>query len=67
MSQSGNKYILVFVATAVRNRSDAQLVAAVQKFYQYLTDHGFKPQLNVLNNEASDEVKCAITATGATY
>eukprot|EP00957_Ditylum_brightwellii_P156854 11938597-Ditylum_brightwellii.AAC.1 len=45
-SQSGNKYILVaygynsngIVATAVHNCSDAQLVATVQKIYQYSTD-----------------------------
>eukprot|EP00957_Ditylum_brightwellii_P169005 12863793-Ditylum_brightwellii.AAC.1 len=74
-SQSGNKHILVaydynsngIVATTVCHCSDAQLVAAVQKTYKYLTDHGFKPQINVLNNEASAEVKRAITATGATY
>eukprot|EP00957_Ditylum_brightwellii_P118052 9003157-Ditylum_brightwellii.AAC.1 len=70
-SQAGNKYVLVaydynsnaILAVSVPNQSNNSLTKAINHVYTYLTERGFKPALNVLDNEASTAVKCCIKAT----
>jgi uncharacterized protein YgfB (UPF0149 family) len=73
--QAGNKYILILyeydsnsiLAEPMRNRSDAEALHVYEKLYNELTDRGLKPQLNILDNEASRAVQRAITKTGARF
>ena len=41
----------------MKSRSSACMVEAYQSIYEYLTDRGFKPKLNVMDNECSKVVK----------
>eukprot|EP00957_Ditylum_brightwellii_P189076 14393063-Ditylum_brightwellii.AAC.1 len=72
-SQAGNKYILVaydydsntILDVPVPNQSDSSLTKAINYAHTYLTERGFKPALNVLDNKASTAVKRYIKSTGA--
>eukprot|EP00957_Ditylum_brightwellii_P198252 15106312-Ditylum_brightwellii.AAC.1 len=74
-AQSGNKYVLIaydydsnaILAIPVPNRSDPTIIKAVSYIYDYLTNSGFKPALNVLDSEVPAAVKCCLIKTGAKY
>eukprot|EP00978_Attheya_sp_CCMP212_P013058 scaffold32606_cov75-Attheya_sp.AAC.1 len=71
----GNKYIFVLydydsnaiLARAMKNRSDSEMVRVFTELADYLTTRGFKPQYQVLDNEASKALKKAITGQNITY
>eukprot|EP00957_Ditylum_brightwellii_P092750 7062182-Ditylum_brightwellii.AAC.1 len=64
-SQDGNKYVMVaydydsnsIIAVPVSNCSDSALTKAIDYICTYLTNQGFKPALNVMDNEVSAAVK----------
>jgi hypothetical protein len=72
-SQEGNKYMLILydydsnaiLVEPMKNRSDAEALRAYQHLYGILTDHGLKPKLNILDNEASKAIKRGIRQAGA--
>eukprot|EP00957_Ditylum_brightwellii_P065951 5001511-Ditylum_brightwellii.AAC.1 len=43
------------------------MLTVFEEIYEYLTSRGFKPQLNIMDNEASKKVKKAILKTQAKY
>ena len=51
---------------AIRNRSDAEMIKAYESIYKYLDSKGFKPRLNVTDNECSKTIKEYIEGEGAT-
>jgi hypothetical protein len=73
-SRKGNKYQLVLydydsnsiLVKPVKTRSDNETLQAYDNLYKHLTDRGFKPQLNILDNEASTALKRAILKRDAT-
>eukprot|EP00957_Ditylum_brightwellii_P152775 11629373-Ditylum_brightwellii.AAC.1 len=72
-SQASNKYVIVaydydsnsIIAVPVPNHSGSTLTKAIDYIYTYLTDWGFKPALNVMDNEASAAIKRCIKSNGA--
>jgi hypothetical protein len=74
-SNAGNKYLLVIydydsnaiLCEPMKNCSDSEALRAYASLYQQLTQHGHKPALNIMDNEASAAIKRAITANGARY
>ena len=50
---------------ALRDETDKSMVEAFQDIYTYLTDRGFKPKLNVMDNQCSRAVQTYIKSTGA--
>jgi len=75
LSSQGNKYIFVLydydsnaiLARAMKNRSDSEMVKVFTELADYLTTRGFKPQYQVLDNEASKALKKAIVGQNITY
>eukprot|EP00804_Cyclotella_cryptica_P028679 CCRYP_008186-RA/>CCRYP_008186-RA protein AED:0.44 eAED:0.44 QI:0/-1/0/1/-1/1/1/0/129 len=64
-SYYGNRYQFV----AYKYRSNATLVRALQDLcnvYEYLTERGFQPKLNVMDNQCRKAVKKYIQSTKAT-
>ena len=65
VSYKGNKIIFVayeyrsnaIIAKPIRSNSDESLVAAFKEIYEYLSDKGFKPKLNVMDNQCSKAVQ----------
>jgi hypothetical protein len=51
----------------MKNRSDDEALRAYAVLYTELTQHGLKPQLNIMDNEASKAIKAAVLKTGAKY
>ena len=45
------------IAKPIRSNSDESLVAAFKEVYEYLTNKGFKPKLNVMDNQATKYIK----------
>jgi hypothetical protein len=74
-SRAGNKYLLILydfdlnaiLVEPMKARSDDEALRANTALYKTLTARGCKPNLNILNNEASRAIKRAITKSGATY
>jgi hypothetical protein len=50
---------------ALRDETDKSMLDAFQDIYKYLTDRGFKPKLNVMDNQCSKAVQTFIKSTGA--
>jgi hypothetical protein len=50
---------------ALRDETDKSMVEAFQDIYTYLTERGFKPKLNVMDNQCSRAVQAYIKSTGA--
>ena len=50
---------------AIKDETDASMVAAFQDIYNYLTEKGLKPKLNVMDNKCSKAVQTFIKSTGA--
>eukprot|EP00804_Cyclotella_cryptica_P015786 CCRYP_013416-RA/>CCRYP_013416-RA protein AED:0.39 eAED:0.38 QI:0/0/0/1/0/0/2/0/250 len=69
----GNKYVFVayaygpnaILARAMPSRTDKAMVEAYQYIYHYLESKGFKPQLNISDNECSKTVQHFILAQNA--
>lgn len=61
-SSHGNQYILISSyrnftqAIPMKNRSSQSYIEAMDKTYQFLKSKGFKPQLQIMDNESSDEL-----------
>jgi hypothetical protein len=74
-SLAGNKYMLILydydsnsiLVEPMKNRSDDEALRAYAVLYTELTQHGLKPQLNIMDNEASKAIKAAVLKTGAKY
>eukprot|EP00956_Cyclotella_meneghiniana_P000517 scaffold565_cov22-Cyclotella_meneghiniana.AAC.2 len=66
----GNKLMFVayeyrsnaIIAKPIRSNSDESLVAAFKEVYEYLSDKGFKPKLNVMDNQCSKAVQKYLTS-----
>jgi hypothetical protein len=64
-SNAGHKYIFALydhdssgiLAEPIRSRADMELLCAYNRLHQFLTDRGFKPRLQRLDNEASTALK----------
>eukprot|EP00804_Cyclotella_cryptica_P019007 CCRYP_006480-RA/>CCRYP_006480-RA protein AED:0.25 eAED:0.14 QI:0/0/0/1/1/1/2/0/936 len=64
-SFKGNKYVFIayaygpnaILARPIPNRSDKTLVDTYEDIYKYLTDRGFKPQLNISDNESERAIQ----------
>jgi hypothetical protein len=50
---------------ALRDLTDASMLEAFQDVYQYLTNKGFKPKLNVMDNQCSKCIQNFIKSTNA--
>ena len=74
-ASSGMNYILVMydyssnaiLAEPLKNRSDAEYLRAYEKIYDYLEVCGLKPTFNIMDNEASTEVKRYMTIRDMKY
>ena len=72
-SYHGNKYRFVaykyqsnaILVHTLKDQSDKSLTAAFHDVYEYLTDRGFQPKLNVMDNQCSKAVKKYICSTKA--
>jgi hypothetical protein len=75
ISNAGNKYLLLIydydsnaiLCEPMKNRSNVEALCAYDVLYTQLTRHGRKPELNIMDNEASAAIKRKILATGANY
>ena len=64
-SSTGSKYVVVLfdvdtnviLTTAIKNRSQEELIRAHKYFTTYLGDRGFKPKIHILDNECPDLLK----------
>ena len=64
-SSKGSKYIMVLfahdpnaiLAESMKNRSQQEMIRATTKMHEYLTERGFKPQVQILDNECPDALK----------
>ena len=50
---------------ALKDQTDASMIEAFQDVYQYLESKGFKPKLNVIDNQCSKAIQRFIKSTGA--
>lgn len=74
-SSTGNKYIMVVYdydsnyihAIPLRNRTDAEMLRGYDTAHATLTSHGLRPQLQILDNEASHALKSRIKANESSY
>jgi hypothetical protein len=74
-SNSGNKYLLIIydydsnaiLCEPMKKRCDSEALRAYEHLYQELIQHGSKPTLNIMDNEASTAIKRAIRDSGAKY
>jgi len=70
VSYKGNKLMFVayeyrsnaIIAKPIRSNSDESLVTAFKEVYEYLSDKGFKPKLNVMDNQCSKAVQKYLTS-----
>jgi hypothetical protein len=53
------------IVKTLRDQTDKSMVEAFQEVYEYLTTKGFKPKLNVMDNQCSKAVQTYIHSTGA--
>ena len=53
------------IVKTLRDETDKSMVEAFQEVYEYLTEKGFKPKLNVMDNQCSRAVQKFIKSTGA--
>ena len=53
------------IVKTLRDETDKSMVDAFQEVYEYLTEKGFKPKLNVMDNQCSRAVQKFIKSTGA--
>ena len=75
ISMSGHKDILIMYcydsnyihAEPMRSHTGAEIVAAYQHIHKLLTEHGLKPQLQKLDNEASEALQQFMTAEDIDY
>ena len=51
----------------MKNRSDESFVEAYREMYEELEARGFKPKLNVIDNESSKAVQRYITSQNVHY
>jgi len=51
---------------ALRDQSEQSLMEAFRDIYEYLTERGFKPKLNVMDNQCSKAIEKYIRSTKAT-
>ncbi|KAL7503294.1 hypothetical protein ACHAXN_001247 [Cyclotella atomus] len=73
VSYAGNKCHFVcyeyrsnaILVRAMKDQTDNLLQAAFQDVYDFLTARGFKPKLNIMDNQCSSRVQCYIKSTGA--
>jgi hypothetical protein len=45
------------------DETDKSMIEAFQDIYKYFTEHGFKPKLNVMDNQCSKAVQAFIKST----
>jgi hypothetical protein len=72
-SYCSNKYQFVayeyrsnaILVCALKDQSDKSLIAAPRDIYEYLTDRGFQPKLNAMDNQCSKAIKKYIHSTKA--
>eukprot|EP00804_Cyclotella_cryptica_P024278 CCRYP_012561-RA/>CCRYP_012561-RA protein AED:0.25 eAED:0.27 QI:0/0/0/1/1/1/3/0/611 len=72
-SYHSNKYHFVaykyrsnaILVRALKDQTDKSLTAAFRDFYEYLTERGFQPKLNVMDNQCSKAVEKYIRSTKA--
>jgi hypothetical protein len=55
----------VIIVKTLRDETDKSMVEAFQEVYEYLTEKGFKPKLNVMDNQCSRAIQKFIKSTGA--
>jgi hypothetical protein len=75
MSNAGNKYLLLIydydsnaiLCKPMKNRSDVKALRAYNVLHSTLHKHGCKPELNIMDNEASAAIKRALLANGTRY
>jgi hypothetical protein len=73
MSYSGMKYQFVayeyrsnaILIRPLRDQTDASLKETFESVYEYLASKGFKPKLNVMDNQCSKAIEQYIKSTGA--
>eukprot|EP00804_Cyclotella_cryptica_P024310 CCRYP_020870-RA/>CCRYP_020870-RA protein AED:0.35 eAED:0.35 QI:0/-1/0/1/-1/1/1/0/397 len=73
-SYHSNKYQFVadeyrsnaMLVRALNDQTDKSLIVAFTDVYEYLTDRGFRPKLNVMDNQCSKAVEKYIRSTKAT-
>jgi hypothetical protein len=74
-SSRGNKYIMVFydydsnaiLTEPLKSRSKIEMIQGYSKLHDYLTDHGLKPILQKLDNEAPAGLKKFMTQQNVDY
>ena len=49
----------------LKDQTDKSLTTAFREVYEYLTDHGFQPKLNVMDNQCSKAVENYMRSTKA--
>jgi hypothetical protein len=72
VSYAGNKCHFVcyeyrsnaILVRAMKDQTDDSLQAAFQNVYEFLTARGFKPKLNVMDNQCSKRIQRYIKSTG---
>ena len=52
---------------ALKDQTDALLLAAFEDVYAYLTDKGFKLQLNAMDNQCSKTIQKFIESSNARF
>ena len=75
MSLRGMQYICVLydydsnaiLVEPMKSRSDADMEKSYNKLYYYLTDRGWTPKFNVMDNEASTAIKKLLTQRDDTF
>ena len=74
-SSKGSKYAMVLfahninaiLAKPIKNRSQEEIMRATKKLHEYLTDRGFKPQVQILDNECPEALKKYFRENNVTY
>ena len=64
-SSKGSKYVMVLfsqdinaiLAKAMKNRSQAEMIRVTTKMHEHLTNRGFKPHVQILDNECPEALK----------
>ena len=75
LSNIGNWYLFILydydsntiLSKSIKNFSDSEVVGAYIKILYHLTEHGFKPKLQLLDNEASTLLKNKILKNDIAY
>ena len=74
-SSKGSKYVMVLfahdinaiLAEPMKNRSQEEIMRATKKLHEYLTDRGFKPEVQILDNECPEALKKYFRHNNVTY